>query len=50
MKAKTTKRPTRKYWIVRVDNVDVRVLARTHAQARRNARAGCGRVVGVYFC
>jgi len=47
MTAKKTTR--RKFFIIRVDDVDVRVLATNYAQARRNARAGQGRVVGVYF-
>ena len=49
MNAKTTKH-TRKYWIVKIGREDIRVLGRTYDEARSNARAGRGRVVGVYFC
>lgn len=40
---------TKKTYIVKVDNRDVRVRATSHAEARRLARAGKGRVVGVYL-
>lgn len=50
MNATTITRPAKKYWIVKIGREDIRVLGRTYDEARQNASAGRGRVVGVYFC
>lgn len=38
-----------KFYIVRIDNCDIKVIARSLAEAFKKAAAGKGRVVGVYF-
>ena len=40
---------TMKTYHIRIGNQDVKVRSRSHADARRKARQGKGRVVGVYF-
>jgi len=38
-----------KFYIVKIRNTDVKVKAKSYIEARKKARAGKGRVVGIYF-